>query len=130
MQNVKRLDWRTLFKPTKDMPAEQTAALDKYFECFAQPPFEVAADGKNEIGDCPCLKCGKPLLGLTSFILGGGFTWGLAHGEGFCAECRWPARAYHFIKDAEGKDLITIRNVILQYHPDFVETRTKNDAAA
>lgn len=124
-QTAARLDWRTLFKPN-GLPPATIAAFDDYFACcFAQPPFTVADDGKNEIGKQPCLKCSEPLAGdLADFILRkGGFTWGLAHGEGFCRNCRWPARAYHFIKDADGKELITIRNVILQYHPDFVTSR-------
>ena len=47
----------------------------------------------------------------------GGFEWGLVHGEGHCRFCRWPARVHHFIKDASGKDLISARNIVLQYHP-------------
>ncbi len=125
MKEVPKLDWRTLFKPKGDMPEAQIKALDSYFSCFAQPPYTVAADGWNEIGKQPCLKCEEPLTGdLADFILRkGGFTWGIAHGEGFCRNCKWPSRAYHFIKDADGKDLITIRNVILQYHPEFVTER-------
>jgi len=130
-KSVGRLDWRTLFQPKDGLPPETVKTFDSYFECFAQPPMTVDADGKNNIGNMPCLKCGKDLLGLASFMLGGGFTWGLAHGEGFCVACKWPARAHHFIKDEDGKDVITLRNVILQYHPDFVTKRkSKAEAAA
>jgi hypothetical protein len=125
---AERLDWRTLFKPKDDLPPETIKVFDEYFSCFAQPPMKVDEDGKNNVGDQPCLKCGEPLTGgLKNFLLGkGGFTWGLAHGEGFCANCKWPARAHHFIKDADGKgDLMTIHNLVLQYHPDFVEVRKR-----
>lgn len=125
---AERLDWRTLFKPKEDTDPAFIAALDTYFECFAQPKMTIGEDGRGDIGDQPCIKCEKPLLGLSSFILGGGFTWGIVHGEGFCRECSWPARAYHFIKDKDDKEVITIRNVILQYHPDFVSKR-KDKAA-
>lgn len=123
------LDWRTLFKVNGELPSATLQTFDKYFSCFAQPKMTVDADGKNNIGDQPCIKCGKPLLGLTSFLFEGGFTWGLAHGEGFCRYCKWPARAHHFVKDDAGKEVLTVRNVILQYHPDFVEVRKKGSAA-
>ena len=28
----------------------------------------------------------------------GSFTWGIAHGDGFCGRCKWPIRLYHFVK--------------------------------
>jgi hypothetical protein len=130
MAEVKHLDWRTLIA-IKEAPEGTAEALDKYFEPFAQPPGKPDEyDGRFTIDDGqPCLKCDKPLVGLSSFVFGGGFTWGLAHGEGFCAHCKWPARAYHFIKKLDGSELATLRNVILQYHPDYVETRKKTKAA-
>lgn len=127
---AERLDWHTLFKLKDDADPAFVSALDSYFECFAQPKMKIGEDGRGDIGDQPCIKCEKPLLCLMSMVLGGGFTWGIVHGEGFCRECKWPARAHHFIKDAEGKDVITIRNVILQYHPDFVSERKRKSAAA
>jgi hypothetical protein len=121
---VARLDWRTLITANPETPKATTDALDRYFEAFAQPAM-VERDGKNILGNQPCLKCDEPLAdGIMSLLRGkGGFEWGLVHGEGHCRECGWPARAYHFIKDAEGGDLVTLRNVILQYHPDFVSAR-------
>jgi hypothetical protein len=122
---VERLDWRTLIEPKAETPPDIIAALDKYFEPFAQGPFTVKPDGKRDFGKQPCLKCDAPLSGgLAEALLGeGGFEWGLAHGEGHCRKCRWPARAYHFIKDADGKDLMSIRGFIIQYHPDFVSKK-------
>ena len=126
LADVQRLDWRTLFKAKDDLPEATIKAFDEYFSCFAQPPYKVEGDGRNNIGNMPCLKCDKPLLGgLTSLVFGGGFEWGIAHGEGHCAHCRWPARNYHFIKDAEGNDICTLRNIPLQYHPDFITSKTK-----
>jgi hypothetical protein len=121
------LDWRTFIEAKPDTEADIIAALDRYFSPFAALPIKTDENGKNVVDKQPCINCGKLLNGgLTSFLLGegGGFEWGLVHGEGHCAACRWPARAYHFIKDAGGKDVMTLRNVILQYHPDFVERRT------
>jgi hypothetical protein len=62
--------------------------------------------------DRPCLACGEFMCG---------FVWGIVHGHGHCRECSWPAVLYHFIKDRDGKDLATIRGVLLQVHPDFVD---------
>lgn len=125
-KEVQKMDWRTLIDATPETPPDIIEAFDKYFDGFAQPDIKMV-DGKKHLGDLPCLKCDEPLAGgLTSFLLGkGGFEWGLAHGEGHCKNCGWPARAYHFIKDADGKDLMTLRNVILQYHPDYVTERKK-----
>ena len=127
MKDIPHLDWQTLFRPAADMPAEQKEILDVYFRDFAQPPFTTDADGKNNIGKVPCLKCGEPLMGdIADVFTGrGGFTWGIAHGEGHCRDCSWPARAYHFIKTKDGKDFATLRNVVLQYHPDVVSERKR-----
>lgn len=126
---AERLNWRVLINAAPDTPPADIDALSAYFAPFAAVPMVVSEDGVEKPSpDHPCLNCGKPLLGLTTFMLGGGFTWGLTHGEGHCLACGWPARAHHFIKDAAGADLITIRNVILQYHPDEVSAPKKRRA--
>lgn len=71
-------------------------------EQFAEPMLE----GK-------CLYCGET----------GTFTWGLTHGEGHCYKCGWPARLYHFVKDAAGGEECIVR--LLQYHPDGISLRKK-----
>lgn len=97
---------------------------DAYFDTFAAPE-------KDKHGELICLKCGEQLTGFHAMLLGkGGFEWGLAHGEGHCRNCGWPARAYHSAKKATGEDLFTVRNLILQYHPDFVETRKHHEPAS
>jgi hypothetical protein len=63
-----------------------------------------------------CLCCGKTAT----------FTWGLVHGEGHCYDCGWPARLYHFVKDAEGKETRVVR--LLQYHPDEISLSKESDA--
>lgn len=77
---------------------------------------------KQFVPPSDCICCGKPLGAKDAIhgLLGGAtFTWGIAHGEGFCSHCKYPARAMHYVKDGEGKpDLLTVRNFILQYHPD------------
>ena len=123
---AEQLNWRDLIAAADETPEETLAALDAYFEPFAALPGAVGDDGRFKIEDGqPCLNCGEKLMGdLTDQLFGkGGFEWGIAHGEGHCSNCRWPARLYHFIKDADGNDLMTLRSVCLQYHPDFVEKR-------
>lgn len=121
---VDHMDWRTIFDAKEGFPDDERATLDKYFDAFAQPKI-TEENGKRSLGGSPCIKCEKPLVGLTTFLLGGGFTWGIAHGEGHCSNCRWPARAHHFIKNDAGDEVLTLRNFPLQYHPDFVEERKR-----
>jgi hypothetical protein len=118
---VERLNWRTLMSATDDTPKSTLDALDAYFAPFAQP----LMDGRKIKDNHPCLKCGKPLTGLASMFLGGGFAWGIAHGEGHCSACHWPARAHHFIKADDGSNFATIRHFVLQYHPDFVKKEAR-----
>jgi hypothetical protein len=122
---VAHLDWRSMMSASDDTPADVLADLDKYFEPFAQPRRDETRSEKPML----CLKCDEPLTGFLASMFGrGGFTWGLAHGEGHCAGCHWPGRAHHFIKDAKGGDLVTLRNVVLQYHPDFVTLKSGEPA--
>lgn len=103
---------------------ELRRSIEDYLSHFAAPKL------KGENGEHLCLKCNEPLLGFMAALFGkGGFEWGLVHGEGFCRNCHWPARAYHSIKDKDGSTLCSLRNVVLQYHPDFVEARKPAEAA-
>lgn len=54
--------------------------------------------------DCP--GCKNKLGGLL-----GTFTYGLAHGEGYCSHCSYPCRANHYPED----DLRFV--LIMPYHP-------------
>ena len=117
----KHLDWRTMMSADADAPKTLTDALDAYFEPFAQPERSEAA-GENPM---LCLKCREPLTGMFASMFGkGGFEWGMAHGEGRCRCCGWPARAMHYVKDDSGKEVLTLRNFVLQYHPDVVSERS------
>lgn len=95
--------------------------LDAYLRHFAAPKY--GADGKVAEGH-PCLHCEEPLAGGLMSLLGrGGFEWGLVHGQGHCRNCGWPATAYHFVKDRDGAELLSFRNVILQAHPNDIEIK-------
>ncbi len=90
---------------------------------------EKARDAKFEIinaylqnfvfikgGLCP--GCDKPLGGP-----GGTFAWADAQqpataGEGSCKECRYPARAHHFIDE-----VIVLKHFVLAYHPSVIRIR-------
>ena len=101
-------------KPGPEATQEFLDDLAEYLRHFVEP--------KRDDGE-PCVGCGEPLAGdLAQQLFGrGGFTWGLAHGHGHCKRCGWPATMYHFIKDRHGEDLVTIRNILLQQHPDDIE---------
>ncbi len=66
---------------------------------------------KRFVSGDKCPQCDREFGGIF-----GSFVWGMAHGEGMCAECKYPMRAVHKI---EG--LGTIRNFILPYHPSVLE---------
>lgn len=80
--------------PTDELPESYLG------DSFAQP-----------LPDGACLCCGER----------GTFTWGLCHGTGHCVTCGWPARLYHFVKDADGKEARVVR--LLQYHPHGISLR-------
>ena len=89
---------------------EELARWDAYFAQFAK------------LTDAKCLCCGTTLscgLGMGIF---GGFEWGLAHGEGHCAHCRYPMRGHHCVDD-----LGTIRNLFLPYHPSTLSFASKEE---
>ena len=79
---------------------QELARWDEYLSQFAK------------LTDAKCLCCGNQLSCWLGMGLFGGFEWGLAHGEGHCAHCRYPMRGHHRV---EG--LGTIRNLFLPYHP-------------
>jgi len=79
---------------------EEFARWDAYFAQFAK------------MTDAKCLCCGNTLSCWLVMGFFGGFEWGLAHGEGHCAHCRYPMRGHHRVDD-----LGTIRNLFLSYHP-------------
>lgn len=87
------------------------AELDKYLGHFAP--------GND------CLGCGKPLAGdiLRQFAGLATFTWGLAHGEGHCRECGYPARAFH-----RNVGPVEFFKAVLQYHPDELKERESEAA--
>lgn len=89
--------------------------INEYLSVFAKP---VPRDGDGLLfGKHACLKCGEPLSGAC-----GTFKWSLAHGEGACSKCAWPARAYHRPQYKE-EELFTGPLVfVLQYHPEHVTT--------
>ncbi len=101
-QRLERFNWRTAFQVSGRLTLSEAMALDQYFRVFLSPG--------------PCVGCGARLGArdlLDAMIGGGSFRWGLVHGEGSCARCSYPARAYH-------RDIgpISFLPLILQYHPD------------
>jgi len=92
------------FKDTAD--PQEVEAITEHFnnsDIFAEP-------NEDDIGLCLC--CGAQQLGFLT----GRFTWGIVHGEGFCGNCGWPARLYHYI---DTHQRITL---LLQYHPNNLLT--------
>lgn len=89
--------------------AEMEATITNQVKCFVPPQKE-------------CLGCGSILAGsdIAEAYLRATFTYGLAHGEGHCGKCGYPARANHY-PPKDGSGLTFAR--VLQYHPDELEER-------
>lgn len=96
-------------------PTDFIEQLDAYLARFARPIH-------NEEGEPVCLNCGGVFNGFKSlFGLSVSVEWGITHGEARCTGCGWPMRGMHYPKDADGNELLTMRNVFLAYMPEFVE---------
>ena len=93
-----------------DTPVEIIEDLNAYFASFVNP--------QKDDGRFLCATCGGKFDGMMH-ALGAGVAheWGLAHGEAACSGCGHPSRGMHYIKDRHGEELLTIRNVFLQYLP-------------
>lgn len=109
--NLPRMSWRDVLtvKEGDTLPAEDEKALSEYFAHFVKP------------GPCICCNARQGAKDMMDAFLGNAkFRWGIAHGEGNCMDCGWPARAYH-------RDVGPIKFVemILQYHPDELNVREK-----
>lgn len=96
-----------------ELCAKMNAQLDVYYHHF------------TDLVDRKCIGCGSTLVGkdlVDSYIVGATFEWGLAHGEGHCVECGYPARALHYVKfDNDEGELKFSR--VLQYHPSELKHR-------
>lgn len=112
--HLPRLDWRDIFTVKGELDPAEVHALEAYFSRFLHPAKAPAKAGA-------CVRCGEVQGGsLIDALFSGGarFTWGLAHGEGFCEVCKYPGRALHY-------DVGPIKalRIILQYHPDDLSER-------
>lgn len=108
----------TLFKIGDETPADYIAQLDSYFGAFAQPVH-------NDDGKRVCLNCGGVMDSFMQALgVGVAAQWTIAHGEACCSGCHWPMRGMHYVKDADGSELLTLRNFFLAYMPEHVERAT------
>jgi hypothetical protein len=112
--NIKKLDWRTFSRVMPQATAEDIAVIDEYFSHFVALEI-IETDGVPVISNQKCVNCDETLDGLF-----GTFQWGIVHGQGMCGACHWPAYGHHFIKDGDGREIASIRNFILQVHPEHV----------
>jgi hypothetical protein len=106
-KKLPRCKWGDFLKLKKgELTPEDIAAMDAYLQAFVPP--------SDERG---CVNCGKAQNGLF-----GHFTYDLAHGEGYCVNCGYPARANHAFGPFESLVFI------LQYHPDELKLVRKGEA--
>ncbi len=114
-QQLPKCQWRDFLKLENELEPCFTAFATvadrqwaQYFSHFVKPN-----------PDGTCIGCGQRLAGggLDTAFAMTTFRWGLAYGEGHCANCGYPARAFH-------RDIGPIKflNCILQYHPDELKS--------
>lgn len=109
-KNLPHCKWEDfLTAKGEGLAPEEKKALDEYLYAFLPPAKESA-----------CINCEVKQGGWAAAITGQGFTYGLAHGEGFCGTCGYPARANHY-------DFGPIESVmyVLQYHPDGLGAKSE-----
>ena len=73
------------------------ARLSDYLDGFLEPTFRHDKDDEPNAITCPSCNSQIYAGGVMDALLST-FTWGIVHGDGFCGECKWPIRMYHFIK--------------------------------
>jgi hypothetical protein len=116
---VEHLKPQDIFTVSDDMPASELTALTHYLSAFANP--------RNEAGHFACINCGEEVDGFKQALgVGVAYRWGIVHGEANCTGCGWPARGMHYVKDEAGKEIVSIRNLFLPYHPDFVTSKASS----
>lgn len=129
-RNLPRFDWRSLLKSNAEGKSVDDGARDLLADEGKDPDAGIAtmdawARQFTPMANGKCINCGALQGGdLIQSAFGlARFTWGLAHGSGHCADCGYPARAYHY-------DLPLFKgmaNLILQYHPDELMTMAERD---
>lgn len=100
-----------------DMPTDaDREAVRAYFAQFA--------DTRNDEMEVTCPGCDRKLYGHRGAIWQAvgiyTFEWGLAHGEGRCGDCGWPAKGHPEVTISDGR--VMRFPLPLPYHPDNVES--------
>lgn len=93
--------------------------LDEYLHIFTKLPNNACPACGHSLGAKDSVDAMMSFFGARK----GGFRWGICHGEGHCAECGYPARAYH--RDVGPLEFF---QAVLPYHPDELETKEERDA--
>jgi len=106
-ENLPKLQFDQIFKAKETCSESDRNNVQKYLDNF------VSQNEKHE-----CIQCGVELTGIL-----GSFRWGLVSGEGHCCNCGYPARAHHSIKDENEEEMFTIKNYVLQYHPEVLDDK-------
>ena len=89
----------------KDAETLSDTAKDKlgeYLNGFLEPQFQHDRDDEPNTIVCPACRSHIYSGGIMDALMSS-FEWGIVHGDGFCSQCRWPIRMYHFV-DLDGDD--------------------------
>ncbi|TAL42611.1 MAG: hypothetical protein EPN91_07905 [Salinibacterium sp.] len=114
-RNLPRVRGTTYFSVGAELVTPEEIATAE--QCLVD--WDAYLAGFAAITDALCICCGKSLaafaLDALSLTIGGGFEWGMVHGEGYCRYCKYPMRGHHRVKD-----LGAIHNLFLPYHPSVL----------
>ena len=123
-----------IVKDAETLSDEARDRLDEYLRSFLEPQFRHDKDDEPNAIVCPSCK-GHIYSGGIMDALMSGFQWEIVHGEGFCSECGWPIRMYHFVKlDGDEEKRLVFPLAFRQFRDDEmtdevdpVQTEQKRD---
>ena len=107
--------WEEAFKP------EEIPAVREYLNHYVNPHYDKTNPENIKRHCCNCgmeMDSFKQMLGLAA-----AYEWGMVHGEAYCSNCGYPARALHQPKmEGQEEPIFTLNHLYLEYFDVEIKT--------